>query len=81
METMELDLNQMEEITGGKNEGGYDTKPRAKRGCTIYRIVSRDTLTKIANRYKTTVAKIMAVNPELKNKNFIVTGCYIYIPA
>ena len=39
-----------------------------------------DTLNKIANNNNTTVQKIMKVNPELKNANFIVTNCYIYIP-
>jgi len=81
MENMELDLNELEEVTGGKNEGGYAKKPAARRGRSIYRIVSGDTLGKIARRYGTTVDQLMAINPELKNKNFIVAGCYIYVPA
>lgn len=81
MENMELNLNEMEDVTGGRNKGGYDKKPGAKRGCKIYKVVHGDTLIKIANRYGTTVDRIMAVNPELTNKNFIVAGCYIYIPA
>ncbi len=81
MDNMELNLNEMEAVTGGKNEGGYAKKPGAKRGCTIYKIVHGDTLIRIAQRNNTTVDKIMAVNPELINKNFIVAGCYIYIPA
>ena len=66
----ELNLEQIEEVTGGKNEGGYVKKPAAKRGCKIYRIV-----------HGTTVTKLMAINPELQNKSFIVSGCYIYIPS
>ena len=77
----ELNLEQIEEVTGGKNEGGYVKKPAAKRGCKIYRIVHGDTLTKIANGDGTTVTKLMAINPELQNKSFIVSGCYIYIPS
>ena len=81
MDNMELNMNEMEQVIGGKNEGGYTKKPGAKRGCTIYKIVSGDTLIKIARRNNTTVDKIMAVNPELVNRSYIVAGCYIYIPA
>ena len=80
MENRELNANELEQVTGGKKQGGYDKKPREKAHCKIYRIVHGDTLTKIANRYGTTVAKIMAVNPELTSADFIVAGLYIYIP-
>lgn len=76
----ELDLNELEEAAGGKKCGGFDKKPKAKAHCKIYQIVHGDTLTKIANRNNTTVAKIMAVNPELTSASFIVSGLYIYIP-
>ena len=79
-ENMELNLEQMDEVSGGKKHGGYDKKPREKAGCKIYRVVHGDTLTKIANRNNTTVKKIMAVNPELSDPGFIVSGLYIYIP-
>ena len=49
-------------------------------GVKTYKIQRGDTLTKIANRNNTTVAKIMAVNPELTSASFIVSGLYIYIP-
>ena len=82
MENMnELNLNELENVTGGKDEGGYAKMPKAKAGCKIYKIVHGDTLTKIANRNGTSVKKIMAVNPELKDAGFIVSGHYIYIPA
>ncbi len=77
----ELNPEQMEEVSGGRNEGGYAKKPDSKKGCIIYQVQSRDTLTKIASRYNTTVSAIMRVNSELVDKNFIVTGCYIYVPA
>ncbi len=80
MENMELNLEQMEKVTGGRNEGGYAKKPPEKAHCWIYRIASGDTLEKIAGRNGTTVARIMSVNPELINRNFIAAGHYIYIP-
>ena len=82
MDTMkELALNEMEDVTGGKNEGGYTRKPRGKRGCRIYRIQSGDTLIRIARRNSTTADHLMVINPQLVNRNFIVAGCYIYVPA
>ena len=81
MDNMELNMNELEQVVGGKNEGGYAKKPAERAGRKIYQIVSGDTLIKIARRNNTTVDKIMAINPELKNRNFIVAGCYIYIPA
>ena len=72
MENMnELNLNELEQVTGGGNEGGYAKKPREKAGCFIY---------KIARRNGTSVSRIMSVNPEIRNQNFIVAGHYIYIP-
>ena len=78
--TRELNLEEMEKVTGGGNEGGYEKKPRDKDGCFIYKICHGDTLVKIARRNGTTESRIMSVNPELRNKNFIEAGHYIYIP-
>lgn len=80
-EMKELNLNEMEMIAGGKNEGGYEKKPPKKEGCHRYQIKSGDTLGKIARAKGTTVKKIMKVNPEIKNENLIIIGCWIYIPA
>ena len=80
MDNMELNLEQMEEVVGGKNEGGYEKKPRSKKGCFIYKVKSGDCLSRLAGTYGTTVKKIMSVNPELTNANYIVAGHYIYIP-
>ena len=80
MDNMELNQEQMDAVSGGKNEGGYGYRPREKSGCFIYKIRSGDNLTKIARNNGTTVQAIMRVNPELQNLNFIVAGCYIYIP-
>ena len=76
----ELNLNEMEEVTGGKNEGGYEYKPKEKAKCHLYKIQRGDTLGKIATNNKTTVQAIMRVNPELQDANFIIAGCWIYIP-
>ena len=77
----EISLDEMEQVSGGRNEGGYERKPKEKKNCFIYRIQRGDKLGVIARNNHTTVDAIMRVNPELKNSNFIVAGCYIYIPA
>ena len=81
----ELNLNEMEEVAGGagKDGPGGSAKPLPpKAGCIVYQIKHGDTLTKIANTYKTTVAKIVAANKGLIiNPSFIRTGFYIYIPV
>ena len=79
--TRELNLEEMEKVTGGGNEGGYEKKPRDKDGCFIYRICHGDTLDKIAVRNGITKVKILSVNPEIRNPSFIVVGHYIYIPC
>ena len=76
-----MTMNEMEEVTGGKNEGGFTRKPKTKVGCMIYRIKSGDTLIKIAKRHGTTAQFLMKINPELVNRSYIVAGCYIYVPA
>ena len=78
--TNELNLEQMENVSGGKNEGGYMRRPPEKDGCWIYQIKPGETLGKIARSNNTTVQQIMAVNKELKNQNFIVARAFIYIP-
>ena len=76
----ELNVDQLEQVVGGNSDGGYEKRPREKYGCFIYKIQSRDTLSGLAGRYGTTVNRIMSVNPELVNRNYIVVGHYIYIP-
>ena len=80
MELNELNEEAMEQVSGGSNKGGYEHRPREKAGCFIYKVQSGDTLIRIASRYGTTVNRIMRVNPELSNPNYIVAGHYIYIP-
>ena len=81
MENKELNLNEMESVSGGKNEGGYDRRPKEKSGCVIYKINPGQTLGRIARDNGTTVERIMAVNKELKDPNFIRAGAYIYLPV
>ena len=80
-EMMELNLNDMAMVSGGKDEGGYEKKPPKKEGCHRYQIKRGDTLGSIARAHGTTVKKILKVNPEIKNENLIIIGCWIYIPA
>lgn len=47
---------------------------------TAYTIQRGDTLSAIAKRYNTTVDKIMAANPNIKDKNKIYTGNTLKIP-
>ena len=80
--TMELNLEQMEDVAGGKaTYGGFEKKPAEKNGFVIYRIQSGDALGRIARKYKTTVEKILAANLSITNPNRIMAGYYIYIPA
>ncbi len=82
MENMnELNVNQLEEVSGGKY-GGYSKKPPERAGCKIIKIASGDNLGKIARRNGTTVEVLMALNSAvLDNPNQIMAGYYLYVPA
>lgn len=80
-EMMELNLDEMENVTGGRNEQGYETKPKKKAGCKLYQIKRGDTLGKIARANGTTVKEIMRLNPNIKNPNLIGLGYWLYLPA
>ena len=71
----ELNANDMEKISGG-----YRRLPE-KEGFIVYKIVSSDTLTRIAQRYRCTVDDLLRWNPKITNKNLIYAGDYIYIRA
>ena len=79
MSNIELNLNEMEAVTGGK--GGSPTPLPTKRGFSVYRIKSGDCLSKIAPAYNTTTNYLMSINPTITNKNDITAGYYIYVPA
>ena len=76
----ELNLNQMEAITGGTSGSRNPLPP--KSGCIVYKIQSGQNLEYIANTYGTTVEKIMSVNLGIiTNPKFIRAGYYIYVPV
>ena len=79
----ELNVEELEQAAGGAGKvvaGGMKDYPPQKAGCKIYKIISGDKLGVIARNNNTTVEKIMAVNPSIKNANLIRAGYYIYIP-
>jgi len=83
-EIKELNPEQMEEVAGGKKyvpAGGSPTPLPPKSGCIVHKITARDTLIRIAEKYNTTVAAIMRLNPSIKDKSLIRTGYYIYVPV
>ncbi len=79
MENMELNLNEMENVNGGR--GGSPTMLPVKEGFLVHQIASGENLTRIARKFGTTVKAIMAANPTIDSANFIRTGYYIYIPV
>ena len=79
IENNELNLNEMEEISGGR--GRSRTVLPRKEGFIVYQIEAGENLTKIAKRYSTTVKAIKAANPTIDNANFIRSGFYIYVPV
>ena len=72
----ELSAEQMTEVAGG----AFRMLPE-KEGFIVYKIVSSDTLTRIAQRYRCTVNDLLRWNPKITNKNLIYTGDYLYIRA
>ena len=64
-----LSTEELDEVSGGKKQKYVD-----------YTVKHGDTLTRIANTYKTTITAIMRRNPIIKDKNFIVTGWVLKVP-
>ena len=60
--------NELENVSGG-----------AANGTLFYRIAPGDTMGEIALKYGTTVAKLMALNPHIKDPNMIYAGDTIRI--
>ena len=79
MDNNELNLNEMEQVSGGA--AGSSTPLPPKDGCDCYKIVGGDNLTKIANKFNTTIDYLMSINKNIiTNKNFIRAGFYMYVP-
>ena len=72
-ENKELNLEEMDQVTGGYK------KPAEKEGFIIYQIVKGDALSKIAKKFNTTESLLMTWNPNIKSKNLIYAGDYLYI--
>ena len=70
----ELNAEDMEEVSGGAFR-----VPPAKEGFMIYQVQYGENLTRIAQKFNTTVNKILKDNPRIKDKNLIRTGSYLYI--
>lgn len=60
--------NELDVVSGG-----------AVNGSLYYRIAAGDTLGEIAAKYGTTVAKLVALNPNIKNPDLIFVGDLIRI--
>ncbi len=79
MNNKELNLNEMEEIVGGR--GGSRTMLPARKGFAVYRIQSGDCLSRIAGRYGVSAKYLQSINSTIHNINDITAGYYIYVPA
>ena len=81
MENMkELNLNEMAEVAGGKNEKGWEYIPKnIPANCEVYQIRKGDTMSKIAQSRNTTTARLLQLNPKITNPRLIRTGDYLYI--
>lgn len=55
--------------------------PAPKPTTKSYTVVSGDTLTAIAAKFKTTIAKLLALNPGISDRDEIKTGQTIKVPA
>lgn len=81
MDNNELNLEQMEEVSGGRFQGGSRTELPDKAGFKKYKIKSGDSLGRIAKKNHTTVDELARINADyIKNVNDITTGRWIYLP-
>ena len=79
MENKELNLNELENATGGTGGSSRPLRPTAYYD--VYQIRRGDTLSKIARRYGVTAEYLKSINPTIYNINDITAGYYIYVPA
>lgn len=67
--------------TGGTNTSGTSTGTTLPKPVITHTVKSGDTLFAIALKYRTTMDKIMEINPQITNKNIIHVGQVIVIPS
>lgn len=68
------ELSKLYKSTSGKSSSS------SKKEYETYKVKYGDTLSGIAAKFDTTVSKIMAANPSIKNKNLIYAGSNLKIP-
>ena len=78
MDNKEMNLNEMESVVGGA--GGSSTPLPKKDGFEVYKILPGNTLTRIANKFHTTVDYLVLINPSITDRNDITAGRYMYVP-
>ncbi len=78
MDNMELNLNEMEEVVGGKRH--FSPEP-PKAGWLQHKVVPGDTLIRLAKKYNIADwRKIREWNPHIDHKtNMIIDGEYLWI--
>jgi LysM repeat protein len=81
-------VGQVVEIPGGQEATPTPTTastttptPTPSGETTTYEVQAGDTLTRIAERFGTTVQAILAVNPQITNPNLIYVGQVIRVPS
>ena len=75
----ELNLAEMDDIVAGW--GGSPRKLPKKKGLKVIRIKSGECLSRIANRYRTTVNYLCLINDSITAPDDITAGYYMYVPA
>ena len=80
-EIKEMSLDELEMISGGRNEKGWEYEPKKiPAGCTVYRIRRGDTMKDIAAAHGTDTAGLMKLNKNIKNAGSIVAGFWLIVP-
>ena len=80
MENNELNINELEQASGGVLAGGVKDKPADKAGYIIHKITATDTVWGLSRHYGCSMEDIVKANPSIQDKRLIRTGYYLYIP-
>lgn len=76
----ELDLYEMEQVSGGRSYGTEGRLP-SKKGCMVYCVREGDTILNLIRIYRLDKDRFMKENPGLRINDTLIPGSYIYIPA